>query len=70
MSQALAEFSRYVPTPVVTRDASLARLRVTGVFRIGETEALLHALDTAFAIRARHEADAIELEAGRVNDGR
>jgi transmembrane sensor len=70
LSQALAEFSRYVPIPVVIRDASLSRLRVTGVFRIGETDALLHALDTAFSIRARHGAGAIELEDGRANDGR
>jgi transmembrane sensor len=61
LEQALAEFNRYTQTPVVVRDASLARLRVTGLFRIGETEALLRALDTAFGIRAEHRAEAIEL---------
>jgi ferric-dicitrate binding protein FerR (iron transport regulator) len=43
------------------RDGSLGDLRVTGLFRIGETEALLRALETAFGIRAEHSAEAIEL---------
>lgn len=65
LSQALAEFNRYVPKPVVIRDPSLAQLRVTGIFRIGETDALLHALNTAFGIRAQPDAGSIELEDGR-----
>ena len=61
LEQALSEFNRYTRTPVVVRDASLAGLRVTGLFRIGETEALLRALDSAFGIRADHRATVIEL---------
>jgi transmembrane sensor len=61
LEQAIAEFNRYTRTPVVVQDTSLAGLRVTGLFRIGETEALLKALETAFGIRAEHRAEAIEL---------
>jgi transmembrane sensor len=70
LSQALAEFNRYTQTPIVIRDASLAQLRVTGIFRIGETDALLHALDTAFGIRANAGAGGIELEGGQSEAGR
>jgi ferric-dicitrate binding protein FerR (iron transport regulator) len=38
-------------------------LRVSGVFRIGQTDALLRALNTAFDIEANHRKDAIELRA-------
>jgi transmembrane sensor len=70
LSQALAEFNRYVPKPLVIRDSSLAQLRVTGIFRIGETDALLQALSTAFGVRATADAGRIELEDGRARSGR
>jgi transmembrane sensor len=61
LKQALVEFNRYTATPIVLGDASLARLRVSGTFRIGETNALLQALQQAFDIRAERRAEAIEL---------
>jgi transmembrane sensor len=61
LEQALAEFNRYTRKPVVVRDPSLSGLRVSGLFRIGETEALLQAMDTAFGIRAERRASVIEL---------
>jgi transmembrane sensor len=61
LAQALREFNRYGATPIVLTDESLAGLRVSGVFRIGETGALLRALNTAFEIEARERSDAIEL---------
>lgn len=61
LAQALGEFNRYTPNPVVLGDASLAQVRVTGLFRIGETEALLQALDAAFNIRAQRNGTTIEL---------
>lgn len=63
LQQALADFNRYNTKPIVLGDASLARLRVSGVFRIGETDALLRALHTAFGIQAEHHAAAIVLRA-------
>jgi transmembrane sensor len=70
LSQALAEFNRYTQKPIVIRDASLGQLRVTGIFRIGETDALLRALNTAFGIRANPDVAGIELEAGQADADR
>jgi transmembrane sensor len=61
LQQALDEFNRYSVTPLVFHDPSLAELRISGVFRIDETEAFLRALDTAFGIHAQRGTDAIEL---------
>lgn len=61
LEDALGEFNRYGRTPIVLGDPSLAGLRVSGVFRIGETGALLRALDTAFDIDAKQRDGAIEL---------
>lgn len=61
LAQALREFNRYRTKPIVLADESLADVRVSGVFRIGETEALLRALNTAFEIEAHGGSDAIEL---------
>ena len=65
LQEALREFNRYGGTPIVIGDASLASVRVSGVFRIGETDALLRALSTAFEIDAERRADAIELHERR-----
>jgi transmembrane sensor len=61
LREALREFNRYGTTPIVLSEESLATLRVSGVFRIGETQALLRALNTAFDIEAHERPDAIEL---------
>jgi transmembrane sensor len=63
LEQALTEFNRYGKTPIVLGDTSLARLRVSGVFRIGETDAFLRALSTAFDIDAAHRGGTVELRA-------
>lgn len=61
LPEALREFNRYGGTPIVLGDASLASVRVSGVFRIGETDALLNALNLAFQIEAERHEGAIEL---------
>jgi transmembrane sensor len=61
LSQVLTEFNRYTEVPIVVRDSSLAGLRVTGLFRIGETDALLRALGSAFGVRAENGGAEIEL---------
>lgn len=63
LQQVLREFNRYVGTPIVLGDASLASMRLSGVFRIGETDALLSALNAAFQIEAERHEGAIELHA-------
>jgi transmembrane sensor len=61
LGQAVTEFNRYTSIPLVVRGDSLAELRVTGLFRIGETDALLRALDTAFGVEAERRESTIEL---------
>jgi transmembrane sensor len=61
LEHALAEFNRYVGTPIVLGDNSLRTIRMTGVFRIGETDALLQSLNIAFGIRANKGARSIQL---------
>jgi transmembrane sensor len=65
LQDALREVNRYGSTPIMLGDASLASVRVSGVFRIGQTDALLRALNTAFAIEAERREDVIELRAPR-----
>jgi transmembrane sensor len=64
LAEAMAEFNRYTSRPIVIKDHTLDDIRVSGVFRIGETDALLKALHTAFGIDATQESTAIELQAG------
>lgn len=61
LRQALLEFNRYTITPIVLGDAPLADLRVSGTFRIGETDALLQALQQAFGIRVERLDEVIQL---------
>jgi transmembrane sensor len=68
LQTAVLEFNRYGSTPIVLGDPSLASVRISGVFRIGETDALLRALNTAFEIEANHRKDAIELHAPKKQD--
>jgi transmembrane sensor len=63
LQTAVREFNRYGKTPILLGDASLASVRVSGVFRIGDTDALLRALNMAFEIEANRRTDAIELRA-------
>lgn len=68
LQTAVLEFNRYGSTPIVLGDPSLASVRISGVFRIGETDALLRALNTAFEIEADRRKDAIELRARKKQD--
>lgn len=64
LSEALDEFNRYIGKPIVIDDPAIEHIRVSGVFRIGETDALLNALNTAFGIEAAPGPTAVALRAG------
>jgi transmembrane sensor len=66
LPEALREFNRYGGTPIVLGDPSLASVRVSGVFRIGESDALLSALNMAFKIEAERQEGVIALRAPQV----
>jgi transmembrane sensor len=61
MQLAIDRMNRYAKKPLVIADATVARLRISGVFRAGDTDALLEGLAAAFGVEARPGADAISL---------
>lgn len=52
LEQAVAEFNRYTPRPIVIGDPELAGLRVGGSFATGESRKFIQALQMTFPIRA------------------
>jgi len=58
---AIDRMNRYAEKPLVIGDPGVARLRISGVFRAGDTDALLEGLAAAFGVQARRGADAISL---------
>jgi transmembrane sensor len=58
---AVDRMNRYAKRPLIIADPAVARLRISGVFRAGDTDALVEGLAAAFGVQARPEADAISL---------
>jgi len=52
LGDAVAEANRYGPDRLVIADPSLAQLKISGEFRIGNTSALVRALQSVYPIRA------------------
>lgn len=57
LAQAVAEFNRYRPQPIVIGDARLEALRIGGRFEVDEADKFLAALTGAFPIDAIATAD-------------
>jgi transmembrane sensor len=60
--QALEEFNRYTPRKVKLADASLESSRISGVFRIGDTDAFTSALEAYFGLKSSAQSNSILLE--------
>lgn len=58
---AIDRMNRYAEKRLVIADPAIASLRISGVFRAGDTNALLEGLAAAFGVEARPAADAISL---------
>lgn len=58
--------NRYAVKPLVVGDATTGRLRISGVFRAGDTEGLVQGLAVGFDVKARTSAQSIALFAGAV----
>ncbi len=58
--------NRYAVKPLVVGDAATGRLRISGVFRAGDTEGLVQGLAAGFDVTARTSAQSIALFAGAV----
>ena len=65
LAEVIDEVGRYTVTDVVIVDPAIRDMRIGGVFRTGETDALLDVLETSFAIRvSRSGEDRVELSRG------
>jgi transmembrane sensor len=63
LDDVVARVNRYADQPLRIGDSDVRQLRVSGVFRAGDTTALLQGLQGAFHVRVRKEADSIAIYA-------
>jgi transmembrane sensor len=56
--------NRYAAKPLSVGNAATGRLRISGVFRAGDTESLVQGLALGFGVQARTSSDGIALFAG------
>jgi transmembrane sensor len=59
LEQVITEISRYVPDRIIIDDEELRDVRISGRFMIGDTEALLEAIEVSFKVKANHVDDQI-----------
>jgi len=57
LDQVVAEVSRYTPVTIVISEPAISNIRIGGYFKVGETEALLEALETSFGVRVNRVND-------------
>jgi transmembrane sensor len=57
LGDAVAEMNKHSAVQIVLSDPSLDRLRVNGMFRAGEQEAFVTALESYFPIKAESRGD-------------
>lgn len=62
LADALRDYNRYVETPIEVHDPALATRRINGVFRIGDSEAFLNAVEQSLKVKATRTAEGIVLE--------
>lgn len=62
LAAAIEEYNRYTTTPIVLANEALADRRISGVFRIGDEEAFVHALEREFPLLANRSDDRIVME--------
>lgn len=54
LQKVIEEVSRYVPNQIVIDDPGLRDILISGRFQIGDTEALLEAIEVSFQVKASH----------------
>ncbi len=62
LAQALEDYNRYRTSPIVLSDPALGSRHINGVFRIGDEQAFLGALEQALHLKAEHRDAEIVLE--------
>lgn len=62
LSEVVAEIGRYTTTKIVIASPALEDLRIGGYFKVGETDAMLEALESGFGVRVeRMDGDVVHL---------
>jgi len=57
LADAISEMNRYSPVQITVDDPRLAQLHVNGMFRAGEQDAFVNALEQYFPISAERRGD-------------
>ena len=57
LEEVVAELSRYSTTKIEITDPALGELEFGGVFRIGDTQPLFEALETAYGVEVNYLGD-------------
>jgi transmembrane sensor len=57
LEQVVAEVTRYTSVTIVISDPAISNVRIGGYFKVGETEAMLEALETSFGVRVNRVND-------------
>jgi len=57
LEQVVDEVTRYTPITIVISDPAIRHVRIGGYFKVGETEAMLEALETSFGVRVNRVND-------------
>ena len=61
LAEAVAEMNRYSRTPIVIEDPEIARIRISGAFRTGQSQSFAEAITEAFPIESDVTAGTIRL---------
>jgi transmembrane sensor len=61
LAEAIEEYNRYETRPIILAAPELADRHVHGIFRVGDQEAFIHALERALPLRAKRMDDAVTL---------
>ena len=61
LQQVIEEISRYVPAQIIIDDPELKEMRISGRFVIGDTDALMEAIEVSFNVHTSHTDHVIHL---------
>lgn len=66
VGEAVAEINRYTARPILLADEEVARLRISGAFRVGETASFIEAMEMGFGVRVvERKPDRVVLASGK-----
>jgi len=69
VAEAIAEFNRYSQRPIVASTPEIAGLRISGVFRAGDTDTFVRSLEVSLSVRAINRDGTLVLVPGNDRAG-